>query len=87
MYSITFSTKVKKKIDKLDRSIRNKIFDYLSNPNLRKTPKKFGKILVGDKKGLWRYRTENYRIICEIKEKEITIFVVDVDHRSKVYKK
>ncbi|MFP3018042.1 MAG: type II toxin-antitoxin system RelE/ParE family toxin [Candidatus Tisiphia sp.] len=29
-------------------------------------PHDFGKSLVGEKKGLWRYRVDDYRIICNI---------------------
>ena len=50
-------------------------------------PRIHGKGLVGDLSGFWRYRIGDYRIICEILEKEIKILVLEVGHRSKIYNK
>lgn len=36
--------------------------------------------------GLWRYRVGNYRIVADIEDDVLVILVVDVDHRSKVYR-
>ena len=49
-------------------------------------PRQKGKDLVGELKGMWRYRIGKYRIICEIQDKQVTILVVEIEHRSKVYK-
>lgn len=45
-----------------------------------------GKALSGNKAGFWRYRVGDYRIICDIEDEELVILVVEVNHRSKVYK-
>ncbi|WP_311141810.1 type II toxin-antitoxin system RelE/ParE family toxin [Lancefieldella rimae] len=34
----------------------------------------------------WRYRVGDYRIICDIENAVLVILVVEVNHRSKVYK-
>ncbi|MCR5630421.1 MAG: type II toxin-antitoxin system RelE/ParE family toxin [Atopobiaceae bacterium] len=34
----------------------------------------------------WRYRVGDYRIICDIEDAVLVILVVEVNHRSKVYK-
>ena len=49
-------------------------------------PRLHGKGLVGDKSGEWRYRIGNYRIICEIQEKEIVVLVLEIGHRREIYK-
>ena len=70
-----------KKIDYIEgKRIVEKVDNYLA-----KEPKKLGKQLSAEYKGLYRYRYRNYRIIYQLFEKEITITVVKVGHRSSVY--
>ncbi|WP_242005059.1 type II toxin-antitoxin system RelE family toxin [Brachyspira aalborgi] len=45
-----------------------------------------GKSLAGNLSGFWRYRVGDYRIICDIVDSEITIYILDISHRSKSYK-
>ncbi len=48
-------------------------------------PRAFGKPLRGGLHGLWRYRVQDYRLICELLEGELIVIVVKIGHRSKVY--
>ena len=50
-------------------------------------PRDFGKGLSGNKKGYWRYRIGDYRLLCEILDRELVIIAITVDHRSVIYKK
>jgi mRNA interferase RelE/StbE len=63
-----------KVVDYLDRRIRG-----VTNPRL------FGKPLRGRMKGLWRYRVEDYRLLCRLEDRRFIVLVVEVDHRSRVY--
>lgn len=70
----------------LGPSVAAKIIGYLDKrvrgaPN----PRLFGKPLRGKMKGLWRYRVEDFRLLCRIQDRRLIVLVVDVDHRSKVY--
>jgi len=49
-------------------------------------PRAFGKPLRGGMHGLWRYRVQDYRLICELLDGELIVIVVKAGHRSKVYK-
>lgn len=49
-------------------------------------PRSSGKALQGEFKGLWRYRIGDYRVICQIKDKELVILVIDLAHRKDIYK-
>lgn len=50
-------------------------------------PRSIGGALKGSRfAGLWRYRSGDYRILCDIQEEKITILVVLVGHRRDVYK-
>ena len=48
-------------------------------------PRRFGKALRGDLGEFWRYRVEDYRILCKIDDGELFVLVVKVGHRSDVY--
>lgn len=49
-------------------------------------PRKSGKELKGNKAKLWRYRVGDYRIICDINDKEKKLSVLEVAHRKEVYR-
>jgi mRNA interferase RelE/StbE len=85
-WSIEFTDDGVKSLLSLDRQVQNKIRDYLKNKVLKApSPKSFGKALAGDKKGLWRYRVGDYRILCSLEEKHLVVLVIKVAHRRKVY--
>jgi len=50
-------------------------------------PRSIGESLKGSRLGgLWRYRTGDYRILCDIQDEQIIILVVMIGHRREVYK-
>ncbi len=84
---VEISRTAEKQIRKLDRTSQSAVVRFLreqvepaSNPRL------LGKPLHGDKQGLWRYRVGDYRLVCEIQEKRITVLVLRVGHRKDVYR-
>jgi mRNA interferase RelE/StbE len=48
-------------------------------------PRRFGRPLTRDLKGLWRYRVGDYRIVASIEEDRFVVLVVTVGHRRDVY--
>jgi mRNA interferase RelE/StbE len=52
---------------------------HLANPRLH------GRPLMGDLEGFWRYRINDYRIICVIEDEKRLVRVVRVGHRYDVY--
>jgi len=36
--------------------------------------------------GLWRYRVGDYRLICQIKDKEVLILILEIGHRKAIYR-
>ena len=85
MYKIVFEEKLRKKFRRIDLSVMKRVIQYLEQDVLLKNPKSLGKTLIWDRKGCWRYRVGNYRIICKIKDKELVILVIDVGHRKGIY--
>ena len=88
IYEVRYDELALKQLKKMDRAIKELIISYIEK-NLvgTKNPRLKGKPLVRNLADLWRYRVENYRIIAEINGNEITIFILEVEHRSKIYKK
>ena len=49
-------------------------------------PRRFGHALIGDYKGLWRYRVGDYRIVALIEDDRFVVLVVTIGHRREVYR-
>lgn len=65
-WSVEFNDTAKRQLSKLDRKWQAAILDYLEDQIATlDDPRSRGKPLVGDGKGLWRYRVGDYRILCK----------------------
>lgn len=85
-WKIEFKPSARKVFDKLDRSIQKKILKFLNTKIAPiKDPLVFGKPLQYEQYGLWRYRVEDYRIICQIDKGAIKILIVKIGHRRDIY--
>ncbi len=86
-YKVIVSKKANKQLKKLDQQITFFIFSYIKK-NLYQTdnPRQYGKALI-NMNHLWSYRVGVYRIIAEIKDHELIILLVNIDHRKSVYQK
>jgi mRNA interferase RelE/StbE len=86
MYTVIFSERALGDLGKLDKSVRTVIYKWLQKHLVGTTdPRQSGKALTGDLAGFWRYRVGKYRLIAEIRDKEIIIEIVSVGHRSNIY--
>lgn len=85
-WSVAFDETAAKELRALGSAERQRILSYLrgkiSTPD---DPRRFGKALTGDLKGLWRYRIGDTRIIASIQDQTITVLVLRVAHRREVY--
>lgn len=81
-----YSIKASKKFEKLDSFTQKKIKNYTLGLEALENPRFKGKGLSANLSGFWRYRVENYRLICEIKDNEAIILCLEIDKRDKVYK-
>ena len=87
-YKVVFSNRAKKDLKKLDKHIQALLIGWIEK-NLQncENPRIHGKGLTSNKSREWRYRIGNYRIICEIKDKEILILLLNIGHRREIYEK
>lgn len=86
-WQIEISRTAEKQIQKLDRAAQKSIVQFLRERlQTAENPRQLGKPLHGDKKGLWRYRVGDYRLVCDIQDERITVLVLRVGHRKDVYR-
>jgi len=64
-WNVELTATAEKQLKKLDRKWQGIILDYLEDEIADLSdPRSRGKGLVGDRKGIWRYRVGDYRILC-----------------------
>ena len=85
-WKVTFKDEALKQLRKLNPNVQQRITNYLKTRIATdEDPRRFGKALTGDLKGLWRYRVDDYRIVCLLENQTLTVLVVKIGHRSKIY--
>ena len=86
-YSVLFSPRAEKKMDKLDVTVRRKIAQWIKDNLVDcENPRLYGKALSNNLRGFWRYRVGDYRIIAQIKDAEVVILIVKIDKREDAYR-
>ena len=86
-WSVEFIDTAKRQLAKLDRKWQAAILDFLEDQiTPLDDPRSRGKPLAGDRKGLWRYRVGDYRILCELRNDELIVLVVTIGHQRRVYR-
>ena len=86
-WRIELTRTAEKQIKKLDRAAQNSILTFLRDRlKAAPDPRQWGKALQGEKRGLWRYRVGDYRLICDIQDERMTILVLELGHRKDVYR-
>ncbi|MEI8094666.1 MAG: type II toxin-antitoxin system RelE/ParE family toxin [Spirochaetales bacterium] len=85
-WNVELSATAEKRLRKLDRQWQAAILDYLEDEIAPlPDPRSKGKALVGDKKGLWRFRVADFRVICDVRDSQLVILAVAIGHRKNVY--
>lgn len=88
IYKVETTTRFDKEFKKLDFYTKKIIKSWIQKHIMDcENPRAHGKSLTADKKGLWRYRIGDYRLICNIEDDKLIILALSIGHRSDVYKK
>ncbi|MEY3218739.1 MAG: hypothetical protein RIT27_96 [Pseudomonadota bacterium] len=85
-WTVEFSKVAASHLKSLDKPIRNQIQKFIQRLENHANPRLLGKPLVGEFRGLWRYRVGDYRLICEFFDDRLVVFVLELDHRSRIYR-
>ena len=83
-YSVQFTKKALKQLHKMNKQMAAKILDYMEEIEQLDNPFSRGHGLVNNFKGMWRYRVEDWRILCEVKESIFLIHVMYIGHRDSI---
>jgi mRNA interferase RelE/StbE len=70
----------------MDAGVRRLILAYINSKlNGTPDPRSLGKGLTGDRAGQWRYRIGDYRILANIDDECVTIYIFKIGHRRGIY--
>lgn len=82
MYKIVLHKLViEKDLPKLNKSEQEKILSSIYK-KLTIAPEKYGKHLIGQLKGYFKLRVNDYRVVYEIKKEMIVVFVFKIGQRK-----
>ena len=85
-WAYRFDERALKELRKLGKQAQHEIIAYLDERIADQgDPRRFGKGLKADLAGLWRYRVGDYRVLCQIRNRELLVLVVAVGHRRDIY--
>lgn len=86
-WTLKFDPSATKQLAKLDKPVSRLIIRVLEEKLAgTKDPRKFGEALTGGLRGYWRYRIGDYRVICELRDHELLVWVVAIGHRREIYR-
>ena len=84
MYQVKLSKQAKEFIKEQTRKIQRQITKKLLL--LKTNPKSPGYKKIEGRENIYRLRSGDYRIIYEIRESEIVIYIFTIGHRSDIYR-
>lgn len=86
-WTIELSDTAKKSLRKLDRQVSKRIAVFLRDRVAQlDDPRTLGKALHASLEDYWSYRVGDYRLICEIRDQTLVVLVVEIGHRSDIYR-
>ncbi len=85
-YRVIYKKSAQKALKKMDRANAKLIIDWIEK-HLEGTenPRIYGKALVGNYSGMWRYRVGNYRVLAVIEDSTVSIEIMEIGHRKNIY--
>jgi len=83
VWQVIWSEKSVKQLEKIDKKNAQKIYDSVLD--CAKDP--FRAVIRLTNSPFYRLRVGNYRVILDLQQKRMIIFVIEVDHRGRIYKK
>lgn len=86
-WTINYTDSALKMLHKLDRQQAKRILDFMDERiAVLDDPRTHGKALMGTLGALWRYRVGDYRLICDLQDNVLCVFVLKIGNRKDVYR-
>jgi mRNA interferase RelE/StbE len=83
MYDVCFTDTSIRQLKKLEKDLQRRIISAIERIRIR--PESFVRRLVGEP--YFRLRVGDYRVILDINHRKMTIIILYVEHRKKIYKR
>ncbi len=85
---IKYTESSSKQLKKLDKQTALRVLDYMDERvAVLSDPRSLGKNLKGPRMGeYWRYRVGDIRVICNIRDGQMKILVIEIGNRREVYR-
>ncbi len=83
VWEVIWSEKSVKQLERIDKKNAKKIYDSV----LDCIDDPFRAVIRLTNSPFYRLRVGNYRVILDLQQSKMIIFVVETDHRGKIYKK
>ena len=83
-YTVIIKKSAQKQIEKIPAIYLNKIKTAILN--LAGQPRPHGAIKLTGSKNIYRIRIGDYRVVYEITDKTLFVYVFDIDHRKQIYR-
>lgn len=85
-FQVLTTERFEREFRKLDRYTQRMLKAWIDKNLVGCTdPRQHGKALTANRKGQWRYRIGDYRLICALEDEELVILALSVGHRREVY--
>lgn len=86
-YEVVYSKQAKSDLKKMDKNTAKLVLAWIEKHLIGcNNPRSIGKGLSANRSGQWRYRVGDYRILAEIIDNDIIIYIIGVGHRKNIYK-
>ena len=83
-FEVLYQTDAEKDLSKIDKRFGTRIANVIDA--LAFDPRPQGAVRLKGIQGLWRIRVGDYRVIYEIKDRQLIVLVVRINHRREVYR-
>ena len=85
-WRLDYFESAQKSLRKMGRADADRITKRLGEIATLEDPHTRGHALTGNLVGLWRFRVDDWRVIARFERQRLVILVVEIGHRSKVYR-
>lgn len=87
MRSVRLTRRAEKELEDVHRADRRLYERFLAAfETISRDPEAEGKPLQGELKGLRSHRFGSYRVLYEVRKRELVVVVVDLGHRREIYR-
>lgn len=88
-WALAYSEKARRQLRKMDPGQRAIVLSWMDkNIDGCDDPRAHGKGLTANRSDQWRYRIGDYRVLCDISDRSLTVLAIEIGHhRSRIYER